>query len=355
MDDQRGFRTTPSSPRMRSSIRFRGSRQSLRCVLGSTRSRARTRPSSRSVAGPLKEDNALVSARRIQTRRASPSDSRQYPYYEQLVDLIDARLAIVDTDEMRLPLYLSPRVPFNFTYMNEGGLGVANAKYRFRSARGRGPRAGGVEPRLGRVRSLWCNSRPARNSTWGRASNPDVGGAAPTGDGRSSRLQQPRPGLATPSATAARLRLVRTVESDLKGMRRARGPGHHHVEMCSMERLTTSSTRPTRLRDRRSQEQSPGARVGRRLIGAWTRGPAVLVPGRSRSPPSVQSDGPRRYLAAVQDRRRQSNLDTRLTQFEPLRLSQSEAQQHHADTSLETNRRFRRSQARDRFPQLVAG
>ena len=54
----------------------------------------------------------------------------KYPYYEELIELIDARLANVNTNALTLPLYMSPpEFPFNFTYMVEGSLDIANALY----------------------------------------------------------------------------------------------------------------------------------------------------------------------------------------------------------------------------------
>ena len=79
----------------------------------------------------LKEDNVL-------TERASDGNATvvanairaNYPYKEQLVTLIDARLANVDVPDLVTPLYLSPPVfPFNFSYMVPGGLEIANARY----------------------------------------------------------------------------------------------------------------------------------------------------------------------------------------------------------------------------------
>ena len=52
------------------------------------------------------------------------------PFYEQLIDLIDARLAVVNTPALTDVVYLSPPAfPFNFSYVVPGGLEVANAKY----------------------------------------------------------------------------------------------------------------------------------------------------------------------------------------------------------------------------------
>jgi hypothetical protein len=67
------------------------------------------------------DGNATVVANAIRT---------SYPYHEQLIALIDARLAVVNTPTLTTPLYASPpEFPFNFTYMVPTSLDIANALY----------------------------------------------------------------------------------------------------------------------------------------------------------------------------------------------------------------------------------
>ena len=79
----------------------------------------------------LKDDNVL-------SERASDGNATvlanairlNYPYKEQLVELIDNRLANVNVPSLVTPLYLSPPVfPFNFSYIAPEGLAVADARY----------------------------------------------------------------------------------------------------------------------------------------------------------------------------------------------------------------------------------
>ena len=79
----------------------------------------------------LKEDNVLTERLSDAAAAAAASAVREdYPYKEQLADLIDARLANVNTPDLVTPIYLSPPVfPFNFTYTVPGGLEIANARY----------------------------------------------------------------------------------------------------------------------------------------------------------------------------------------------------------------------------------
>lgn len=79
----------------------------------------------------LKDDNVL-------TERASDGNAsvvanarrEDYPYKEMLVELIDNRLVNVDVPSLVTPIYLSPPVfPFNFSYMVPGALEIANERY----------------------------------------------------------------------------------------------------------------------------------------------------------------------------------------------------------------------------------
>jgi len=79
----------------------------------------------------LKNDNVLSERASDGNASALTNAARKaFPYYEQLITLIDNRLRNVNVSYLVTPLYLSPPVlPFNFTYMLPGGLAIADKRY----------------------------------------------------------------------------------------------------------------------------------------------------------------------------------------------------------------------------------
>ena len=145
------------------------------------------------------------------------------------------------------------------------------------------------------------------------------------------------------------LRRIRTVESDLRrDATCSRGPATTARAKCASawSSLTTSSTRPTTPASpvvAFSRNRNPGRPgIGRRLIArTGTRADRrVAVPG----PVSVAAVcySPRRTSTISSPRcrtcrRDRSNLDTKVDSVRTAQaVANQEAQQHHADTSLET-------------------
>ena len=308
----------------------------------------------------LKEDNALSE------RAADPNAARvaeatrdEYPYYEQLVDLIDARLAIVDTDEMRLPLYLSPpEFPFNFTYMNEGGLEIANAKYPGFDLH--------VDVDLELVEwnpavlereeyaFMSCNLETRAEQYVGTCVKPeDVTTPLLTNPGTGAiepYLQQPRY-----QRLCDAICYCSEAQTDSYGRIRFKngcdvlaGPGHHCTcEMCERMEQFDNVIYPsnyTGIAGRRLlEEQEPRAprdwsaphRAHWDARGPTRRGARPGLGRRRLLQSQTDLDD---ILAAVQDlSTRQSNLDTKVDSVRTAQaVANQEAQQHHADTSLET-------------------